>query len=381
MKYVALVLKNLLRSKRRTILTIFSIAVSLFIFSALVSLPTVANQILSDSASSVRIACHNKAGLTYSMPEAYKQRIVATPHVVAVTPESWFGGVYHEVSDQFPNLAVDPETAQAMWPDWGVSKESWKKFESLRTACLVGSGTMKRFKLHVGQQIILRGTVYPFNVTLDIVGVMQGGSAPANFLIFRRDYLEEAAGRPGFVDNYWVRVDKSENVPQVIAALDEGFANSSAQTRSESEAAFIGSFMDNFRTFFRLAEILGFIVVLTIGLVAANTAAMSIRERRSEIAVMRSIGFPSGTILGLLLSESLIIGLLGGLLGCGSAFVVLRIFAVGSPALGPLSEIRMPPSILAETLVVAALIGLFSAWVPARAAARQNIVDALRMVA
>ncbi|HVA77937.1 MAG TPA: FtsX-like permease family protein [Candidatus Binataceae bacterium] len=381
MKYVALVLKNLLRSKRRTILTIFSIAVSLFIFSALVSLPTVADQILSDSASSVRIACHNKAGLTYSMPEAYKQRIVATPHVVAVTPESWFGGVYHEVSDQFPNLAVDPETAEAMWPDWGVSNESWKKFETLRTACLVASGTMKRFKLHVGQQIILRGTVYPFNVTLDIVGVMQGGSAPANFLIFRRDYLEEAAGRPGFVDNYWVRVDKSENVPQVIAALDEGFANSSAQTRSESEAAFVGSFMDNFRTFFRLAEILGFIVVLTIGLVAANTAAMSIRERRSEIAVMRSIGFPSGTILGLLLSESLIIGLLGGLLGCGAAFVVLRIFAVGTPALGPLSEIRMPPSILAETLVVAALIGLLSAWVPARAAARQNIVDALRMVA
>jgi putative ABC transport system permease protein len=381
MKYIVLVLKNLLRSKRRTILTIFSIAVSLFIFSALVSLPSVANEILSDSASSTRISCHNKAGLTYSMPEAYKQRIAATPHVEAVTPESWFGGIYHEVNDQFPNLAVDPDSAEAMWPDWGVSKESWKKFESLRTACLIGSGTMKRFNLHEGQQIMLRGTVYPFNVTLDIVGVMHGGSAPANFLIFRRDYLDEAAGRPGFVDNYWVRVDKSENVPQVIAALDEGFANSSAETRSESEAAFIGSFMNNFRMFFRLAEILGFIVVLTIGLVAANTAAMSIRERRGEIAVMRSIGFPSGTILGLLLSESLIIGLLGGILGCGAAFLVLKLFAVGSPVLGPLSEIRMPLSILIETLIVAALIGLLSAWVPARTAARQNIVDALRMVA
>ncbi|MFZ1887871.1 MAG: ABC transporter permease [Candidatus Binataceae bacterium] len=381
MKYIVLVLKNLLRSKRRTILTIFSIAVSLFIFSALVSLPSVANEILSDSASSTRISCHNKAGLTYSMPEAYKQRIAATPHVEAVTPESWFGGIYHDVNDQFPNLAVDPDSAEAMWPDWGVSKESWKKFESLRTACLVASGTMKRFNLHEGQQIILRGTVYPFNVTLDIVGVMQGGSAPANFLIFRRDYLDEAAGRPGFVDNYWVRVDKSQNVPQVIAALDEGFANSSAETRSESEAAFIGSFMNNFRMFFRLAEILGFIVVLTIGLVAANTAAMSIRERRGEIAVMRSIGFPSNTILSLLLSESLIIGLLGGILGCGAAFIVLKLFAVGSPVLGPLSEIRMPLSILIETLLVAALIGLLSAWVPARTAARQNIVDALRMVA
>ncbi len=381
MKYVALVLKNLTRSRRRTILTIFSIAVSLFIFSALVSLPAVANQVLADSASSERIVCHNKAGLAYAMPEAYKQRIAATPHVVAVTPESWFGGVYHEVSDQFPNLAVDPDTAEAMWPDWGVSKEAWKKFETLRTACLVGPGTMKRFHLHVGQQIILRGTMYPLNLTLDIVGVMRGGSAPPNFLIFRRDYLEEAAGRPGLVDVYWVRVDSSVDVPRVITALDKEFANSSAETRSESETAFIGSFMDNFRTFFRLAEILGFIVVLTIGLVAANTAAMSIRERRAEIAVMRSIGFPSGTILGLLLSESLIIGLAGGIIGCGAAFIVLKIFTVGAVALGPLSDIRMAPSILAETLVVAALIGLASAWVPARAAARQNIVDALRMVA
>ncbi len=113
MKYAMLVLKNLTRSKRRTILTIISIAVSLFIFSALVSLPTVANELLADSASSVRIAVHNKAGLTYALPESYKTRIAATPHVVAVVAESWFGGIYHEVSDAFPNLAVDPEAARS----------------------------------------------------------------------------------------------------------------------------------------------------------------------------------------------------------------------------------------------------------------------------
>ena len=99
----------------------FSIAVSLFIFTALASVPLVANKILSDSASSVRIACHNKAGLAYSVPQSYKQRMASTPHVVAVVPESWFGGVYHEVSDQFPNLAVDPEAIDVMWPDWGMS--------------------------------------------------------------------------------------------------------------------------------------------------------------------------------------------------------------------------------------------------------------------
>jgi|SRR5208282_335104 len=379
MKYTALVLKNLVRGKRRTILTVLSIAISLFIFSALVSIPTVADEILGDTAAAGRIATHNKAGLTYMIPIAYKQRIVTIPHVEVVVPESWFGGVYHEVYDQFPNLAVDPEQVDLMWPDWGISKQQFEQFKKIRTACLIGSETMKRFHLHLGQQIQLRGTLYPFNVTLNIVGIV-GGKAPPSFLLFRRDYLEEAAGRPGMVDLMWVKVDKPENVPQVIAAIDEGFTNSSAETLSESEAAFIGSFMDQYRTFFTMAELLGFIVVLMIGLVAANTAAMSIRERRSEIALMRSIGFPARTILSLLLAESILIGLLGGTIGCGAAYIVLKGLSLGNVA-GPFSTIRMPPAILAETMVVAALIGVFSAIVPASSAARRNIVDALRMVA
>ena len=381
MKFIALILKNLIRSKRRTILTVLSIAVSLFIFSALISLPTAVNQVLSDTASSVRVATHNKAGGTYPMPQAYKQRIATTPHVVAVVPQSWFGGIYHEVNDQFFNSAIDPEQVEVMWPDWGISQQAFDDFKRLRTACLVGGGTMKRFNLHVGQQIQLRSRMYHFNVVLNIVGEMKG-KAPPNFLLFRRDYLEETAGRPGFVNIFWVRADRAENVPQVMASIDEQFANSSSETRSESEAAFIGNFIQIFRTVFDLAKILGLIVVITIGLVAANTAAMSIRERRSEIALMRSIGFRSGTILRMLLGESLIIGLLGGILGAGAAFVALKIFILGSPALGPLSSsIRMPPLVLAEALVASALIGLLSAWIPARSVARQNIVDALRLVA
>ena len=379
MKFVVLMLKNLMRSKRRTFLTIFSIAVSLFIFSALVSFPTLAREILADRASSLRIAVHNKAGVTYSMPEAYRQRIASTPHVTGVVAESWFGGVYHEVYDQFPNLAVDPDQVDILWDDWGISKQGFDDFKRLRTAALVSGGVMKRFNLHVGQQIQLKGTVYPFNVTLQIVGVMND-KAPPNFLFFRRDYLEEAAGRPGFVSMFWVRADKSENIPQIVSSIDEQFINSSAETRSESEAAFMGGFVQGYRAFFQLAELLGLIVVLTIGLVAANTAAMSIRERRGEIAVMRSIGFRSGTILGLLLGESLIIGLTGGILGCGAAFVILKVFAVGSPAIG-ISNIKMPPIVMVEALIAACLIGLLSAWFPARSAARQNIVDALRLVA
>src|SRR5258708_26249851 len=254
MKYTALVFKNLLRSKRRTFLTVLSIAVSLFIFSALVSVPTVANQILGDTASSTRVATHNKAGLAYSIPIAYRQRISVVPHVEAVMAQSWFGGVLHDVKDQFPNFSVDHEVVGKVYSDWGIAPESLVQFKKIRTACLVGKDTMKRFGLHVGQQIILKGSIYPFNVTLTIVGTMSG-KAPPNFLIFRRDYLEEAAGRPGFVDNFWVRVDQASSVPQVIAPLDEGFANSSPQPLTEPEAPFLCAFMHPFRLFFRLPAV------------------------------------------------------------------------------------------------------------------------------
>jgi putative ABC transport system permease protein len=189
--------------------------------------------------------------------------------------------------------------------------------------------------------------------------------------------LEEAAGRPGFVDTIWVKVDNSANVPQVIAALDEGFANSSAETLSEPEAAFYGGFLAGYRVFFEIAELMGIVVVFTIGLVAANTAAMSIRERRSEIAVLRSIGFPAHVILSMLLAESLIIALAGGLLGCGSAYLVLKVITMQ----GVIGAIQMPAWVLFMALGVAALIGILSAIVPATSAARRNIVDALRAVA
>jgi putative ABC transport system permease protein len=380
MKFARFVFKNLLRNRRRTSLTVLSIGVSLFIFSALISLPTVANRILADTASSTRIATHNRAGLAYELPAAYQQRIATIPHVVAVSPESWFGGIYHEVNDQFGNEAVDPNTAEQVWPDWGVTHAQWEDFRRLRTACLVGTSTMKRFNFHVGQQIMLRGTYYHFAVMLTIVGELKG-KAPRDFLIFRRDYLQEAARRSPFIDIFWLRVDKSENVERVIEAIDREFANSSGETQSESEASFNAGFIGGVRLFLRMAEILGFVVVITIAFVCANTAAMTMRERRNEIAIMRAIGFTPGTVLWLLLCESVAIGLMGGAFGCSVGYLTLKAFSNAIPSLGGLPIVQMPPEVVAETLVLAASIGILSALLPASAAARDNIVETLRAVA
>ncbi|MFZ0886817.1 MAG: FtsX-like permease family protein [Candidatus Binataceae bacterium] len=376
MKYARLVINNLLRNRRRALLTVLSIALSLFVFSALLSLPSAVDAILSPTASSTRLVCHSKAGLTYALPEAYRRRIAATPHVEAVVAQSFFPAMYREPSDQFAGIAVDHEQFDRVWPEW-FSKDAVLRFKRLRTACVVGPGMMQRFHWRVGQQVVVHGTGYPFDLTLNIVGELTS-RAPSDFLIFRRDYLEQMRGQPGFLSDFWIKVDDPSSVPAVIAAVDGTFADSDAETQTESESVFIGNFLSYYRTLFRMTEILGLIVVLTIGLVALNTAAMSTRERRSEIAVMRSIGFRRGLIIKLLLAESVVMGFTGGLLGCGAAYLVLKAISVGGPALAPQGAITMPPYVLAEGLMLATLIGLLSGLFPAHAATRRTIVDALR---
>ncbi|MGO9060720.1 MAG: ABC transporter permease [Candidatus Binataceae bacterium] len=380
MKYLVLIFKNLGRSKRRTILTVSSIGISLFIFAVLTSVPAIANKAVADTASTVRLICLNKAGLGYFMPEAYKRKIAAVPHVEAVVPQSWFGGIYHDVNDQFPNLAVDPDQVGVVWPDWNMSKSAINDFQKIRTAALVGHGTMERFHLHIGQQIMLHSPIYGFNLTFKIVGVTDG-KAPANFLMFRRDYLEQALKRPGVVLDFVLRADSSEMVPGIIAAVDKQFANSSAETLTESDGAFMGSLLESYRGLFWYFEVLGAIVVFTILLVAANTAAMTIRERRNEVAVMRAIGFTASQVMALMIGEAVFIGVIGGALGSAAALIALRLLSHYAEAIGLVEMGSIPASVVIKTMGVAIVIGFVSAYFPARSAAHRNIVDALRTVA
>ncbi len=326
-KYLALIFKNLTRNKKRTVLTVFSIAVSLFIFSALVSLP---DSRQPDPCRYRSLGPHRhpqQVGTDVFDPIAYRQKIAVMPHVVATSSQSWFGGILHDVNDQFPNMAMDHDQADIMFPDWGLTPEA---VGAIQEAAHRMRGRHRHDEaLQPARRPADHSQGHRVSVQRDAQhrGRDERQGAAAHSCTFRRDYLEEAAGRPGFVSNIWVRADKSENVPQLIAAIDEQFANSSAETQSESEAAFIGSFMRQYKTMFtpvrsaRLhrrdhgragrGEYLG------------DVDSRAARRDRGDALD----GISSRQILSTLLAESLVIGLMGGLLGCGAAFLALKLFA------------------------------------------------------
>ena len=381
MKYLSLVLINLTRSKRRTILTVLSITVSVFIFASLISLPALLNQVLRDRANSLRLICHSKAGFFYMLPEAFRRQIEAVPHVDAVAGYSVFMGTYRDPNEQIGILAIDDDHVREIFPDWEVSAQAEHEFKSMRTAGLVATTLMKGYGWKVGDTVMLRGTVYLVDLQLTIVGVLNGEAAGPR-IIFKRDYMEELLGRPGTVNLFWVKIDRSESAPAVIGAIDEMFANSAHETVTETEVQLIKNEMaSNISLLLSGAKFLAVIVIFTIGLVAVNTAAMAVRERRQEIAVMRAIGFTRNSIIARILVEGLIVGVAGGALGCGLALLGFELLPYLSGPLGPLAlALTLSPRVVAYSFMIAALIGAASGFIPATLATRGDISTELRAV-
>jgi len=381
MNYLSLVLRNLTRNKRRTILTTLSITVSIFIFASLISLPGLLNKVLRDRANSLRLICHSKASLFYMLPESYRRRIEALPHVEAVAAYSVFLATYRDPNEQLGVLAVDDDHIGEIFPDWDISAEANHDFKSIRTAALVATNLMKVYGWKVGQSFMLRGTMYPVDLQLTIVGVLNEEAAGPR-IIFRRDYMEELLGRPGTANLFWVKVDSSKAAPEVIAAIDEMFANSPNETATETEVALIKNQIgSNLGLMLNGAKFLAAIVMFTIALVAANTAAMAVRERRHEMAVMRAIGFTRRSIVVRILVEGLIVGVAGGALGCVLALLGFELLPRVSGALGPLAlAMTLQPRIVAYSFLIAVLIGAASGFIPATLATRGDIATELRAI-
>jgi putative ABC transport system permease protein len=379
MKYLPLIFRNLTRNKRRTILTILSITVSVFIFACLITMPGLIAQIMRERANSRRLICHSKAGLLYQLPEAYARQIERLPHVEGVAGYSVFVGTYQDPTVQIGILGVDDEHIREIFPDWGVTDVMDREFKGLRTACLVGESLMKTYRWRVGDVVTFHGMLNPIDLQLKIVGVLPETAAGPR-IIFRRDYMEEILHRPGTVNLFWVKIDSSRFASDVIAAIDEMFANSAHETATETEIELIKSQSSAFLgVMLTGAKFLAAIVIFTIALVAANSAAMAVRERRHEIAVMRAIGFTRSRVVGAILIEGLIIGTVSGALGCGLANLAFVVLPHLAKALGPLAlALIISGRVMANSMAVATLIGAASAFIPAALATRGDISTRLR---
>jgi len=266
MKYARLVLRNLSRNVRRTTLTIFAIALATFTYSTLASLPYLVAHLMSSPASERRIVSMNKSGFFYPLPAAYRQKIEANPHIEAVSALTFFGGIYRSPSDQL-GMAVDADAAGRIWPDW-IAPEQAALFQRTRTAALVAPATMHKYGWKIGDKIILKGSVYPADISVVVVAET-GDKAPPDAFLFRRDYLQEVLGAGGRINAYYSIVDRKDELPAAIGSIDESFANSSDETNSASEASWASSLMDLRTLLLILSGVAGAVVFAT-SLVALN---------------------------------------------------------------------------------------------------------------
>ena len=382
-KYIPFAFKNSLRNKRRTILTIASISVSLFLLGMLIAVYHAFYFRAAPPEQALRLVMRNRVSLAFTLPEYYEPKIRQISGVKEVVSRSWFGGQYIDNRPEhfFPRFGTDPERIFNVYPEMKIDPEQLKAFQSERTAAAIGKTLAEKQGLRMGQKITLKGDIYPVDLELTIRAIFEGTTDSSdNVMYFHRKYVEEALPQPrkGMVGTFAILANSAEDVPRIAREADEMFRNSDRQTKTDSERAFQLSFVSmlgNVKVF--LLSICG-AVVFTILLVSANTMAMSVRERIKEIGVLRTLGFTTEKVLAMIIAEAVIIAMLGGLLGCLMAFGMVNL--MGGVFQVMFGSLRMPPVVLLISLGIAFAIGLLSSVVPAYNASRVPITDALRHV-
>ena len=380
MKYLPLFAANFGRHRLRSLLTLGSFAVSLFLFCLLLTVRAAFNQGVA-AAGDDRILVVNKVSLIQPLPYAYRERVARVPGVQQLTFASWFGGVYQDEKNFFAQFAIEGASYRELYTEFLVPDAEWRDFLADRAGCVAGQATAQRFGWKVGDRIPIRGAIYPGAWEFNLRGIYTG-ARPNDDLTqfwFHWDYLDEKAPSyaKGLVGWYTVRVAPGADGVQVANAIDGRFANSAWETRTQPEKAFMASFVKQFGNIELLMLSIGGVVFFTLLLVTGNTMAMSVRERTGELAVLKTVGFGDRFVLGLVLAESLAIAAAGGALGIALA----KAFTLaGDPTGGLLPGFYLPPLAVAAGLGVTLAVGLLAGLIPGLSAMRLQVVEALRKV-
>lgn len=382
MKFFPLVWAGLKRKKLRTVLTLLSIFVAFMLFAFLGALKEAFSGGVS-MAGLDRLIVRHKVSLIQTLPESYKARIRGVAGVAAVADQTWFGGIYQDPKNFFPNMPVDPEVFLDMYPEYVVKDAENQAWLKTRTGAIVGRTTADRFKWKIGDRIPLQSPIWgqPAGQTqweFDLVGIYDGSKkgADTTSFFFRYDYFEEARQEnKGQVGWFTVRIADPDRAAEIAAAIDAEFANSPYETKAEPEGAFAQGFAQQIGDIASIVMAVVGAVFFTILLVAGNTMAQSVRERTSELGVLKALGFTNVMTLVLVLVESCLIAILGGLGGLGAAWGIL---AAGNPVPNLLPMFYVPTISLIQGVVLAVALGLVAGILPAWQAKRLKISEALR---
>ena len=379
MSYFRLVLANLGRHKRRTLLTTLGVALALFLFATLRTVVTTI-EAAAQFGSARRLVVTNATGIVFVLPLAYANRLRVLPGVEGVSWANWFGGRYQDNKRFFAQFAVDAESYLDLYPEIVLPEDQKQAFLQDRGSAIVGKRLLEVFGWRLGQNVTIQGTIFPGDWTFTIRGVYTPSERAINddMMIFRHDYMEERIGRPGIAGWYVVRIADPDQAAAVGKTIDDMFRNSSSPTKTGTEQAFNASFATMWGNVQLLMGTIGMAVVFAILMVSANAMMMSARERTGEVAVLKTIGFSDRTLFGLVMAEAGIIAFTGAILGLGSATWLYR--ASNFNAMGFLPGFQVTPRTLVLGGGVAVVLMLASGLAPAVRAARLPVVEALRRV-
>ncbi len=384
MKFVKLLLKNLFRNKLRTLLTVSSIAASIFLVAVLISLLEGLTSPPETPDSALRLITRHRISLFNTLPVAYRERIAAVEGVEGVIGSMWFGGVFDNkgVDQMLAQFAVDIDQFFIVNPDMVLSEEEKKAFLEDRGGAIVGNAVADMFGWKVGDHIHTKSNLWPVEpLELIVHGIYEGGGDQGGSIFFHWQYFYEAVVKGGtgdaFTGTFSIRARSADDVPLIAERVDALFKNSSEPTKTETEQAFILGFFTMLGNVQLLISGICLAILFAVVLVAANTMAMSIRERVREIGIMKALGFRRRHVLTLLLLESMLLALLGSVLGAGLAGLLLARANLMVISGGMVPNLTIGVEIVALCAAIGVLVGLVAAGIPAFRAASRPVVEAI----
>jgi putative ABC transport system permease protein len=376
MTTLGFIAKNGLRNKRRALLSILSVAVSLFLLIILqvglreLTLP------VEDVGSASRVIARNRISLGQLLPAKQKPIIERIPGVEVVSPFTWFGGKYKGEEVMFAQFGVDPEAFLKISTDAKVTPEAAQAFVSDRRACLVGKTTAQKYGIKPGDRMNLEGTYWPFDLELHVAGFYEGTPDDRN-VFFNHKYLDEAANSSS-VGTWWIKVRNPEEVGSVVELVNKVFMNTSAEVRAETERAFQLGFISMWGNIKMLINAICTVVVFTLILVSASTMSMAIRERFRELAVLKALGYRRRELFAFILAESFGLATIGALLGVGGSWALFTFVPAATLTGGFFPSLEVTPRIIGLGALVAAALGIIASLAPAISVARMSVVQGLK---